>query len=677
MKFKIPFALILAVCFTANAIPPANGIFCSAWADTSIDVKQPPKQPTITIVSSPKSEKLKAEIASTLSSESADLSELNVTVVFRSENDLDLTIDKATETDEFAFKHVSWRIEAKSSEQAHATLLKKLANFRQSLETREEQRKAALSFAAPLSKTIFVDPNSGEFRDRASGTPLALPEAQSRFVSESPKHKNYLRGALEIGTMIGAGWLIYYTALAEANEKDWDYKPTYSSQSGKLLKGQGIRFDDNPFYFNNGHAFAGTYYYLFARTNGFSSLESTLISIAASALWETLVEYHEVLSINDMIATPIGGAAIGEVFFQLGTYFNSASPTGVHKTLAALLGGPDAIHRWLDKNKAKNNLELDSLGFDTNAWHQFDLFAGIGATTRDGASNPMSAAETRLGVSADLITIPGYGKEGTAKEFLKDTSFSRLFIDTSLGTEGLNEFRFFAQAALFGYYQQNISKDSKGSLRGGSFFLGASTAYDLVMQKTMGVYDQSGVVNILGPSMEAVLYYKGFRIRARFDVFADFAQIRSLAVEKYFAKTGYDQMIEDAKNSGNPDLVKAAEKGRVTGLRSILEQEQAYYAMGATATSELVVEYGSFEAGGKLKGEAFTSIQGGDRFNGTKYNTLSDSRVTGTVWVAYKIPKSNLLIKLEAENTSRQSQIEDTEVEISEERVTGSAVWRF
>ena len=63
------------------------------------------------------------------------------------------------------------------------------------------------------------------------------------------------------------------------------------------------------------HPYNGSLYYNAARSNGFNYWQSSLFAIGGSAMWEMFMEC-EYPSTNDIIATPIGGTAIGEVCFR-------------------------------------------------------------------------------------------------------------------------------------------------------------------------------------------------------------------------------------------------------------------------------------------------------------------------------------------------------------------------
>lgn len=63
------------------------------------------------------------------------------------------------------------------------------------------------------------------------------------------------------------------------------------------------------------HPYHGSLYYNSARSRGYNYWQSGLFSLGGSAMWELFME-NEYPSINDIIATPIGGLALGEVLYR-------------------------------------------------------------------------------------------------------------------------------------------------------------------------------------------------------------------------------------------------------------------------------------------------------------------------------------------------------------------------
>jgi hypothetical protein len=63
------------------------------------------------------------------------------------------------------------------------------------------------------------------------------------------------------------------------------------------------------------HPYHGSLYFNSARSRGFNYWMSGAYALGGSAMWELFME-NEHPSINDIIATPVGGLALGEVFYR-------------------------------------------------------------------------------------------------------------------------------------------------------------------------------------------------------------------------------------------------------------------------------------------------------------------------------------------------------------------------
>jgi hypothetical protein len=110
-------------------------------------------------------------------------------------------------------------------------------------------------------------------------------------------------------------------------------------------------FDRDPFSVNQiGHPYQGSIYYGFARSAGLSYWESLLYTIAGSFVWETAGETTRP-SINDHVATGIGGTFVGEAAFRMASLL--------------LEGGGDAPGFWRELGAA---LISPSTGFNRLAF---------------------------------------------------------------------------------------------------------------------------------------------------------------------------------------------------------------------------------------------------------------------------------------------------------------------
>lgn len=90
----------------------------------------------------------------------------------------------------------------------------------------------------------------------------------------------------------------------------------------------GFEWDNDHMHTNMfAHPYNGSMFYNAGRSNGFNFWQSELFAIGGSAMWEMFMEC-EYPSTNDIIATPIGGAALGEVFYRASDLVLDDSSTG-------------------------------------------------------------------------------------------------------------------------------------------------------------------------------------------------------------------------------------------------------------------------------------------------------------------------------------------------------------
>lgn len=78
----------------------------------------------------------------------------------------------------------------------------------------------------------------------------------------------------------------------------------------------GFEWDNDHLHTNMfDHPYNGSIFFNAGRSNGYNFWQSELFAIGGSAMWEMFMEC-EYPSTNDIIATPVGGAAIGEVLYR-------------------------------------------------------------------------------------------------------------------------------------------------------------------------------------------------------------------------------------------------------------------------------------------------------------------------------------------------------------------------
>ncbi len=97
------------------------------------------------------------------------------------------------------------------------------------------------------------------------------------------------------------------------------------------------------------HPYGGSVYYGLARSSGLSFWESFLYSTAGSFAWEVAGERTNP-SINDMIATPIGGSLLGEALFRMASLaleVDDGRPGFLREVAAAVISPPTGFNRLI------------------------------------------------------------------------------------------------------------------------------------------------------------------------------------------------------------------------------------------------------------------------------------------------------------------------------------------
>lgn len=240
-----------------------------------------------------------------------------------------------------------------------------------------------------------------------------------------------------------------YWIRQDVMKEDWEYHFTWEDQKKRIFLLDGFRMDSNSFAFNWTHSLAGGMYYNYARTNHLNKFESLLYTVSCSFLWESLVEFREVVSINDMIGTPLGGVGFGEATFQLGRLFRSQRPTFVNK-IARLATNPImALNEWLDRKNYKDQFAYGKGQF----WNDCRLVVG---PRFDTMNNENTNALMQMDLETQIFILPGYGEQGASSLNIKDTLFSEFNLGIVFSKKGMYEFDLFAKAILFGHFTQNI-----------------------------------------------------------------------------------------------------------------------------------------------------------------------------------------------------------------------------
>ncbi len=166
-------------------------------------------------------------------------------------------------------------------------------------------------------------------------TALAASSALAQVTAPPPpadeqgpavKPKRFGRTALEV---IGVNVLIWsydYYIRPDGND---GFRVGFDSWQENFKN--GFEWDDNNFSTNQfAHPYHGSIYFNAARSNGYDFWESGLAAFSGSFMWEYFCETHHP-SMNDWIATSVGGMALGETLWRLSSMVIDNTDTGASR----------------------------------------------------------------------------------------------------------------------------------------------------------------------------------------------------------------------------------------------------------------------------------------------------------------------------------------------------------
>lgn len=175
-------------------------------------------------------------------------------------------------------------------------------------------------------------------------------------------HTTFSSGSTVLNWETGAGRsyiipmseILAYIFLLNRYDREFvDPKPVYRTDGNtiwqQLTESKWV-LDNDQFSVNQFlHPYGGSVYYGLARSAGLNFWESLLYSSAGSFFWEIAGETSPP-SINDMIATPIGGSLLGEPLFRMASLLletNEGRPGFWRALGATVLSPPTGFNRLI------------------------------------------------------------------------------------------------------------------------------------------------------------------------------------------------------------------------------------------------------------------------------------------------------------------------------------------
>jgi hypothetical protein len=227
---------------------------------------------------------------------------------------------------------------------------------------------------------------------------------------------------------------------------------------------------DRDEYFTNqfGHPYQGSLYHTAARSNGFGFYPALLFDAFGSAYWELFYETNTP-SINDLISTTLGGAALGEMFHRL--YLEIS-----HPLVAFAVSPVDAFNDLITRRRQY-----------TRNIHSFRLAFGIGyiyaeQSVEQEQANEYVSLNTRHMVSADIAGTIIYGNPFVQQSRQPYEHFE-LFLYSSFGYSLWYNLKLLSDAYLFSFSVLDTETKQAST--------GLSLHYDLFADKQFDFFSQA------------------------------------------------------------------------------------------------------------------------------------------------------------------------------------------
>jgi hypothetical protein len=415
-------------------------------------------------------------------------------------------------------------------------------------------------------------------------------------------------GRAVIETTLGLiGGTIWYWRSLDFNSADWDLKWDGPSWRKKLFSTDAMRFDTNDFITNaRDHSRVGGIYYLIGRANGLEMKAAFAFDLGASIVWEYMVEFKELVSINDLIINTAAGPSIGEPLLQVGTFFRRGRPTLVNRVLAIVFSPFEWLNGWLDDRPWPGDDSTDELGMTTERGHRFRLHLGGRAVNFQPG---VARNDISLGVDLEVMMQKGYGQPGRWAGWLRSGALSRVTMGLTLAEDAAHLGTVFrTQTTVVGYYRQHITSDDAtgGGRRGYSLMVGNGPRFDFETRRLAAETDRLAVASLFGPQLDWTVYANDILFRLEVAAYGDFALVDSHALGP----------------ETPPDPTPP--------LTGVLRAQGYYYAYGTTGFSRARLDVGPWTLEAELRAHHFVSIDGASRVESdldAAFKDLTDDRL--------------------------------------------------
>ena len=519
-----------------------------------------------------------------------------------SENEYHLRWINWSAEDDLDFTQVGWTL--KKDRTTPTALRKLLNNILEQQNYRWALRRHFVTQAIQFSQNISLD------------HPLTEGEILA-WLTKDPKNKSYLKNILDLQLRLGLG-VSDEIKNKEAAKSLWDADSMHTMLGEASKLKQPIDWKtlnsriDLP---------------LMCQSDSLKSLDLLTCSNAASMLWEMILDYHESLSLRQELLPLETGFFINETALELKNIFLTGTESLAQKNLRQIF---------------KSEKEIENLVPLLNV-RPAPSFQIISSTIDKKTRADTTYLQTAAGPKKLITTIDFRSRFNNAKLF-----------------EPYKDFRSSAEIALSAYYEKGKFLEIETPVPGYNIFIGARKAVDnRTLFNSSGnpkISDFISSVHVFGSTLRLTTYSHGWRIRAILDIYADFASVRSYAIDR--------QEFEG-------DVLEV----------SALKKHDSYAAVGSTNLAQLVFERGNFSFDISSQHQRLSNLNGIDPQpylpQGVTVTGRADQFVGIEFGAQYRLNK-NTSVRFAINETQRSGHIQDVDSKSSVNETVGlQLIYRF
>jgi len=460
--------------------------------------------------------------------------------------------------------------------------------------------------------------------------PTWWPDLALRY--EAPQPPRRLRAGALIGAYLGlqlAGYAVKGSPTAAHYDRRFDL--------ADKLWGGAWSLDGNSLRTNMvAHPVMGAAMYQMARGARLSAWESLLWSAAGSAAWE-VVEYHEQGSLNDLLVTPVGGAALGEPLFQLGAHLDRLPRTTGREVLSWLVSPWKKLGDLVDGARPARG--------EPDGRLEVTAFGEVAQARGGGSSRPQAAT----GLAWRLVRIPDRGAPGRGGGAFRSGEVTGLALSAGASAGALEDVRLESWALLAGGYARDL--DAVG--RGADLLLGAGLALDLRRHAWVeaGPADTLGLVHAPRLHLEARWLGDGPSLTAGLDAALALGGVRSFALDRF-------------PGAVPPEALPTVQRGY-----------QYHLASGPALRAALTLRAGPASLSAALRADWLRAVLRPDPLPGAAPDARLDDRwLEGALRAAWRLP-GGLSLGAGAEWRERWSRAGATTILAAERRLALTVGW--